>query len=64
MKTVQEKINLIELLGTKMYKKLSLEKLTEVVDYDLEFDDYEKLEGTGAENKSRLLMEEWAKVKF
>lgn len=54
-------ITLNELLTEDKYKNLSPEELSDVINNNLLFSDYEKLKGFVSDDKSKVLLEQWNK---
>ena len=52
-------ITLEKLLNAPKYRKLSLIELEHVINWDLQYDDYNKLNGEGSYDKAELLYVEW-----
>ena len=48
-------LKLVELLTDKKYKKMTVGELEYVIDYELEFNDYDMIQGSYAENKALIL---------
>ncbi len=52
-----EMVTLKKLLKKKKYRKMSLEELVHVINFELGFDDYYQLPGLSPEGKAKLLSE-------
>ena len=48
-------LNLVELLTDKRYKEMDEQELEYVIDYQLNYNDYDILKGSYAENKAKNL---------